>query len=112
MNTELSTEQETVFKDVLAQQGTGDILVLAGPGSGKTRTLISSLCGLVEAGSAGEKIFAITFTNNAAAEMQVRLMEKAETLSLPSLHRVHVSTFHSWVGQLAASKFLRGRILP
>lgn len=98
----LSAEQAAVVRAVTEQDT--DILVIAGPGSGKTKTLIDSVVAAVQAGVPPETIAAITFTNNAAAEMQVRLVEKAGELGLPSLQRVHVSTFHSWVGQLAAAE--------
>jgi len=98
---ELSTEQNAIREAVLEDNGK-DLLVLAGPGSGKTRTLVASIVAAVQQGVAAEKIAAITFTNNAAAELQVRLVELAKDLAMPQLHRVHVSTFHAWVGVLAS----------
>lgn len=99
---ELSDEQRVVF-DYVTDRQAKDALVIAGPGSGKTKTLISCIVGAVQNGTPTEKIAAITFTNNAAAELKMRLCKAATDYNLPALHRVHVSTFHAWVGQLAAA---------
>lgn len=48
--------------------------ILAGPGSGKTRTLICRIAHLIEYhGIPPSKIVAVTFTNKAANELRVRL---------------------------------------
>lgn len=106
----LSDEQSAVVRAVTNEDT--DTLVIAGPGSGKTRTLIASIVAAVQAGVPPETIAAITFTNNGAAEMQVRLVEKATELALPALQRVHVSTFHAWVGQLAAGEITQWTYPP
>ena len=53
------------------------ILVLAGPGSGKTSTVVGRLERLIERGVSPRKIAAITFTNAAARELESRITEPA-----------------------------------
>jgi DNA helicase-2/ATP-dependent DNA helicase PcrA len=70
----------------------GPLLIIAGPGSGKTRTLMHRIVRLVsECGVAAEQCLAITFTRRAAAEMKERLRHSlgARASEIP------VHTFHS-----------------
>ncbi|MFO1020944.1 MAG: UvrD-helicase domain-containing protein [Planctomycetales bacterium] len=72
----------------------GPLLVLAGPGSGKTRVITRRIARLIEKGVSPREILAITFTNKAANEMA----ERVEKL-LPGTH-VWVSTFHRFCAKL------------
>lgn len=72
----------------------GPLLILAGPGSGKTRVVTRRIAHLVSCGIPARQILAITFTNRAANEMR----ERVEQL-LPE-SRVWVSTFHRFCVKL------------
>lgn len=68
-------------------------VVVAGPGSGKTRVLTERIAYLIETqGVAPEKILAITFTNKAAGEMRKRIYDRLATRTTS----VDVRTFHSF----------------
>lgn len=66
------------------------LLIVAGAGTGKTRTLTSRIAYLIESGIPPEKICAITFTNKAAKEMADRTH-----LIIGSLKGPFIGTFHS-----------------
>ena len=68
----------------------GPAMVLAGPGTGKTRVLTQRIARLIGEGQDHSSILALTFTNKAAQEMAQRL----ETLLGPSAGLPLVSTFH------------------
>jgi len=75
----------------------GPLLVLAGAGSGKTRVLITRLAVLLdEHGVPPERIFAVTFTNKAAAEMKQRVA----TLLDRDPTGLWIGTFHSLSARL------------
>ena len=67
-------------------------LVVAGAGSGKTRTLTAKILHLIESGYEPERILAITFTNKAADEMKSRLF-KATGMGYSKFRWVR--TYHS-----------------
>ena len=81
-----------------AEYRDGHLLILAGAGTGKTRTLVHRLGSLLEQGQPAHRLMAITFTNKAAAELKERLLDlvgrKAE--------RVICGTFHG-----VAARYLR-----
>jgi len=66
---DLSLEQKEAVEYI------GPALVVAGAGSGKTRTLTAKIAYLIDNGYLPESILAITFTNKAAGEMKSRLVE-------------------------------------
>lgn len=71
-------------------------LVVAGPGTGKTRSIVAKYVALVEGGADPASILALTFSNKAAEEMRGRII-RTLSRSRPDLAgRVEVSTFHAW----------------
>jgi len=70
----------------------GPALVIAGAGTGKTRTLIYRLSRLVEEGTAPESIILLTFTRKSAAEM----MRRSSLMLDVRCERVAGGTFHSF----------------
>ena len=70
----------------------GPLLVLAGPGTGKTGVLVQRISHLVaDRGVSPERILALTFSRRAADEMRARV-----TTGLPEAEKVEVRTFHSF----------------
>ncbi len=71
----------------------GPLIVLAGPGTGKTRVIIARIHRLVEGGADPASIVALTFTTKAAEEMEARL---AELVAPPAAAAVRIGTYHAF----------------
>ena len=69
----------------------GPVMVIAGPGSGKTRVLTYRIAHMIHSGINPGNILALTFTNKAAREMKDRI----ERVVGPKAQRVWAGTFHS-----------------
>ena len=74
-----------------ATHGDGPLLIIAGAGSGKTRTLVYRVAHLIEHGVPADRILLLTFTRRAAQEM----LSRAERLVGSNSKRVHGGTFHA-----------------
>ncbi len=81
-------------RDAVSWNG-GPLLVLAGPGSGKTHVLTSRVVRILEEDDA-TSVLALTFTTKAAAEMRARV----DRLVGGRAERAHLCTFHSFAADL------------
>ncbi|MFP5378766.1 MAG: ATP-dependent helicase, partial [Vicinamibacteria bacterium] len=93
---ELSSEQRAVV-----DHRVGALLVFAGPGSGKTRTLTARIAALLRDGVRAQEILALTFTVRATEEMRVRLVGQDAAYGLT------VSTFHGLCARMLRSHATR-----
>src|SRR5215471_21077490 len=85
----LNPQQEEVASHVA-----GRILTLAGPGSGKTKTLTERTGRLIKKGANAASILCLTFTNKARDEMRQRIA----SVHGPAAERVFISNFHGLCG--------------
>ncbi len=72
----------------------GPLLILAGPGSGKTRVLVHRMAYMIAQGIPSHQIAAMTFTNKAADEMRSRLDDLVDE------HHAWTGTFHRFCSRL------------
>jgi DNA helicase-2/ATP-dependent DNA helicase PcrA len=74
----------------------GPLLIIAGPGSGKTKTLVERTVRLVESGTDPGRILVATFTEKAASELITRISNRLLELGLKvNLNEMWVGTLHS-----------------
>ncbi|MBZ5561473.1 MAG: UvrD-helicase domain-containing protein [Acidobacteriia bacterium] len=84
------------------ENGEGPLLIIAGPGSGKTRVITQRIVHLLEnvPGLGPGNLLALTFTDKAAEEMKERVRD-----ALPGLDTTpHISTFHSFCYQILRTR--------
>ena len=77
----------------------GPVMIIAGAGSGKTRTLTYRIAHLIEQGVDPFHILALTFTNKATGEMKERIIK----LVGPEARNIWMGTFHSVFARLLRS---------
>lgn len=78
----------------------GPVMIIAGAGSGKTRTLTYRIAHLIELGVDPFSILALTFTNKAAAEMKERIMKLVGS----EARNIWMGTFHSVFARILRSE--------
>ena len=87
---ELNTEQLKA-----TQHFSGPLIIIAGPGTGKTKTLTCSIANLIKNKNVKpENILALTFTNKAANEMKERLLILLNAQTI--VNKMQISTFHGF----------------
>ncbi|MEU5767090.1 ATP-dependent DNA helicase [Streptomyces asoensis] len=75
----------------VVDHGAGPLLVLAGPGTGKTTTLVESVAARVARGGDPERILVLTFSRKAAVELRDRMAHRMGAARAPQ-----ATTFHSY----------------
>lgn len=83
----------------------GPVLIVAGAGSGKTRTLTCRVANILAQGVPSERVMALTFTKKAAAEMKGRIAamvgeRKARMLCMGTFHSVFIRFLREWHEQI------------
>jgi len=96
-----------LLERVVAHTG-GPLLVVAGPGTGKTRALTERYAWLVEEGTPAECVLALTFSEPAAAAMRARL---EAALDRP-YEELNVLTFHAFCVKLLQDEALEAGVDP
>jgi DNA helicase-2/ATP-dependent DNA helicase PcrA len=93
-NPPISLDSLTAAQREAATHIDGPLMVLAGPGSGKTRVVTYRIANMLQQGIAPHNILALTFTNKAANEMQARLQR------LVPNSQIFASTFHRFCSRM------------
>ena len=86
-----NTEQQFCIDNI-----NGRFLVLAGPGTGKTTTVVHRIKNMLEKGINPEKILCLTFADAAASEMKAKLNNLMNSAEVP----INIYTFHSFCNEI------------
>lgn len=101
----LSAPRLDPTQQAVVDHGSGPLLVLAGPGTGKTTTIVEAVAARIDAGTDPEQILVLTFSRKAAAELRTRITGRVARTIREPLAR----TFHSYAyGVLRRAALLRG----
>ena len=95
---ELNEEQKEAVEHI-----DSPLMIVAGPGSGKTSVIIERVKHLVKSGVKPEEILCLTFTNKATSEMESRLTRQ-------NIHDVQISTFHAFAHKELSDNILESGI--
>ncbi len=111
----MKNNNKIIFDDDLNPQqlevvksGPGPILVIAGAGSGKTRTLTYRVAHLIESGIDPYRILLLTFTNKAAGEM----VNRVENIVPSETRKIWGGTFHSIANRVLRTHISRLNFEP
>lgn len=92
--------EEVVFnaaQQKAIESGPDPVLVVAGPGTGKTQTLMGRIEYLLKRGTRARRLLAVTFTRKAAGEMNERMKEQlGESEVMPRADTLHALAFEFW----------------
>ena len=99
MGTEAQPTSLTEAQQEAVAHTSGPLLVLAGPGSGKTTVVTKRIANMIANGIAPWNILALTFTNKAAQEMRDRVFTLLEEQSLHA-RGLTVATFHAFCARV------------
>lgn len=80
--------------------GAGPLLIVAGPGSGKTRVIIERVIHLVKSGATPSEMLCLTFSEKAAEEMRQRLEKEMDVSDM------EISTFHAFAKDILEDNVL------
>lgn len=75
----------------------GPLLIIAGPGSGKTYTLVERIINLInQHGAVADRLLVVTFTEKAAQELKTRISNRILELEIDfNVNEMYLGTFHS-----------------
>lgn len=85
------------FQQEAIETTEGPVLIIAGPGSGKTFTLVERIVHLIQTQSISpESLFVVTFTEKAARELRTRVSNRLTEVNIKfNLNEMYLGTFHS-----------------
>lgn len=116
--TEGSTTEDSAVRQAIENELDSTLFVQAGAGTGKTTALVGRILSLVRSGVDVRHIAAITFTEKAASELQMRIRQKLQEnaeeelcqTALADLDSANISTLHSFAQQILTEHALAAEL--